>query len=57
VRDVAGLPDAQDGKPWEVKLEEDAGEPGKKKPKKSDAAAKAIAKAFMGEQLKRKRKA
>jgi hypothetical protein len=49
VRDAAGLPDAQEGRPWTAQLEEQAGDE-KKQPAKSPA--KAIVKAIMGEQLK-----
>jgi hypothetical protein len=53
VRDAAGLPDAQEGRPWTAQQEEQAGDEAKKQPAKS--AAKAIVKAMMGQQLKRRR--
>jgi len=53
VRDAAGLPDAQEGRPWEAQLQEQAGDEADKQPSK--ATAKAIVKAMMGRQLKRKR--
>jgi hypothetical protein len=61
VRDAAGLPDAQDGRPWEAQLQTQAGEQSQqaqgknKQPAKS--TAKAIVDAVMGQQLKRKRRA
>jgi hypothetical protein len=56
VRDVAGLPDAVDGKPWSSTLVENSGgEPPKDKPK---TTAKAIVDAVMSDQLRtRKRRA
>ena len=54
VRDAAGLPDAQEGRPWTAQLEMQAGSEAKK-PDKSKSTAKAIVEAVMGQQLKRKR--
>ena len=54
IRDAAGLPDAQEDRPWEAQLQAQAGEePEKDKPK---TAAKAIVHEVMKRQLRRKRK-
>jgi hypothetical protein len=59
VRDAAGLPDAQEGRPWTAQLEMQAGDQKKQSssPAKQSAksTAKAIVDAVMGQQLKRKR--
>ena len=55
VRDAAGLPDAMEGRPWEAQLQMQAGDEPKDKKKAAQGAAKAIVKAVMGQQLKRKR--